>query len=322
MLKVAIVSPLRFVTAKKTAGSIELLTSKLVDALISRNDIEVTLFASGDSNTSAELVPTIDKALNSFYGPGIDAATEIAAKKVLERAQEFDVIHSQLYARHTLKLLEGEHKVPVLKTLHSTIIKTYDPERTQDQIMKHAPIPYLTPISDWVRAPHPLLNYTATVYNGVNINEFPFLPTSKGDKNGQYWFFMGRIAPSKGAHYAIRTALKHNKRLKIAGPKVNNSSGQRYFHEMIKPYLGEQIQYLGLLGPEKAHYLGNASLVLLPSCCDEAFGLVTVEALLCGTPVLGTRRGAFPEIVSHEKPVSLPRERDALLMRRSFFLMP
>ena len=110
---------------------------------------------------------------------------------------------------------------------------------------------------------------------------------------------MGRICPEKGVYYAIRTALRHNKRLIIAGQKMSDSIGQRYFDEMIEPYLGEQIEYIGTLGSERAQYLGNASLVLLPSCCDEGFGLVTLEALLCGTPVLGTRRGAFPEIVLH-----------------------
>ena len=298
MLKVAIVSPMSFTTDSRSIASVERLTSQLVDGLISQGDIEVTLFASGDSQTSAKLVPTIEKAFNRYGNPGFAAATENTVKEVLKRAKAFDVIHSHFHAKPTAKMV-GQHGVPVLNTLHEHIMSS-NPKKNPTRLIDYASIPYITPISDSMRIPHPSINYTATVYNGLNIEEFPFVSIPKGDEKGEYWFFMGRIHPEKGVYYAIRTALRHNRRLIIAGLKSN--SKRRYFNEMIRPYLGEQIQYIGTLKPEgseRAQYMGNASLVLLPSCCDEAFGLVTVEALLCGTPILGTRRGAFPEIVAH-----------------------
>ena len=311
MLKVAMVSPLHFVTDSRSIGSVELLTSKLVDALITRDDVKVTLFASGDSHTCAELVPTIKKAFGSYHDPRIANANDITTKEVLKRAQNFDLIHSHTSFRATVNMVK-DHGVPVVRTLHGQTIVSNDPAKTQTRLMAAASIPYLTPVSDSIRTPHPLLNYTRTVYNGVDIETFPFVSTPQGDKKGEYWFFMGRIHPEKGVYYAIRTALRHNKRLIIAGQKMNSNLGQRYFNEMVEPYLGEQIEYIGTLGPERARYLGNASLVLLPSCCDEGFGLVTVEALLCGTPVLGTRRGAFPEIVLHGRTGYLAQgERDS-----------
>ena len=126
MLKVAIVSPPYFVTDNRSIGSVELLISKLVDTLIARDDVKVTLFASGDSRTCAELVPTIKKAFGSYHDPSVSTANAITAKEVLKQAENFDLIHSHTSFRSTVEMV-GDHGVPVLRTLHGQTIVYNDP---------------------------------------------------------------------------------------------------------------------------------------------------------------------------------------------------
>ncbi|MGL5439236.1 MAG: glycosyltransferase [Filifactoraceae bacterium] len=294
-IKIAMVSPLNFATNKRSTGSVEFLTSALVRALVNYEDIEVTLFASGDSDKVTELVPVIDKGFGRYCHEDINKATLEQIQFVKSRASEFDIIHSHLPIEDTAKIL-GSHRTPIIKTLHGAIIKQCNEIETKKRIEEASKISFLTPVSNSLRINNKSLTYTETVYNGIPMENFNFNSVAKGDEKGEYWAFMGRLNPVKGVHYAIQTALFHGKRLKIAGMKSNKSE-EKYFAEYIEPYLGEQIEYVGVVGSEKSEFLCNARLVLAPSCCEEAFGLVVIEALACGTPVICSKRGAFPEII-------------------------
>ena len=296
-VKIAMVSPLNFATNRSSIGSVEFLTGALVKSLVNYSDIEVTLFASGDSDKVAELVPVIDNGFGQYCHKDFNKATQEQIQLVKARASEFDIIHSHLPIGDTSKMI-GSHRTPIIKTLHGAIIKQCNEIETQKRIEEASKISFLTPVSDSLRINNKMLTYTATVYNGIPMENFSFNPVPKGDDKGEYWAFMGRLNPVKGVNYAIQTALYHGKRLKIAGMKSSKSE-EMYFAEYIKPYLGKQIEYVGVVGSEKSEFLGNARLLLAPSCCEEAFGLVIIEALACGTPVLCSKRGAFPEIVQN-----------------------
>ena len=295
VIKLAIVCTLNFAANESSTGSVEFLVGSLVKHLTEYKDIEVTLFASGDSSEAAELVPVIDKGFGRYCHTDFNEATLKQIKLVKDRASEFDIIHSHLPVGETSKMIGG-HRTPIIKTLHGAIIKQCNETETQKRINEAAKIPFLTPVSNSLRIDNQSLNYTETVYNGIHMKDFNFSPSPKGDDKGEYWAFMGRLSNVKGVHYAIQAALYHGKRLKIAGMKSNDSE-EKYFAEYIKPYLGEQIEYIGVIKSGKSEFLGNARLLLAPSCCEEAFGLVLVEALACGTPVICSNRGAFPEIV-------------------------
>lgn len=299
VIKVAIVSPLNFATKSSSIGSVESLTGNLVKQLATYPDIEVTLFASGDSEQVTNLVPIIKKGFGGYCHKQFEKAMEKQVNLVKARASEFDIIHSHLSVGDTAKMMAG-HRTPVVKTLHGAIIKQGNERETQARMAAAAKLSFLIPVSNYLHYKSDLFRYTDTVYNGIPMENFKFIPEPQGDQKGEYWAFMGRLNPVKGVHYAIQVALHYGKRLKIAGMKSSKSE-EKYFEEWIQPYLGKQIEYMGVVREQKADFLGNARLLLAPSCCEEAFGLVNIEALACGTPVLASKRGALPEIIAQGK---------------------
>jgi glycosyltransferase involved in cell wall biosynthesis len=317
IIKIGIVSPLNFATTSKSTGSVESLNSSLVKSLVKHRDIEITLFASGDSDKEANLIPIIDKGFKRYCHKDIDNATKKQVEIVKSMAHEFDIIHSHLPVGDTEKIMGG-HNTPVIKTVHGAIIKQCNKDATIKRISSASKISFLTPVSEYLNKEVPSLRYTDTVYNGIDMKKFKFNSEPKGDEKGDYWAFMGRINKEKGVHYAIKTALYHGKRLKIAG-MVSSDSGARYFDEYIKPHLGKQIEYVGVVKEDKVNFLGNAKLTIVPSCCQEAFGLVNVESLACGTPVLASKRGAFPEIISSGHNGYLARGQDFTIALEELF---
>jgi glycosyltransferase involved in cell wall biosynthesis len=247
---------------------------------------EVTLFASGDSVTRAELIACTPRALRLDKGC-IDATAHHVRMldEVCRRAHSFDVIHfhidylhfplsPSLGVRH-VTTLHGRQDIPDLAPLYRTYA--------------HEP---LVSISDAQRAPLPDANWQATVYHGLPEHHFHFQP-----EPGDYLAFLGRISPEKRVDRAIDIARRIGMPLKIAA-KVDNAD-REYFGREIKPRLDDPlIEFVGEIDERgKDSFLGRAAALLFPIDWPEPFGLVMIEAMACGTPVVAFRRGSVPEVM-------------------------
>ncbi|MFN6560956.1 MAG: glycosyltransferase family 4 protein [Nostoc sp. ChiSLP01] len=289
-MRIAQVAPLLERVPPPAYGGIELVVALLTDELVRRGH-EVTLFASGDSVTLAKLVSVhphslrLDRTVKDY---SIYEMLELAS--VYQRAAEFDIIHSHLgYAALPYANLVT---TPTVHTLHG--IFTPDNEKIFSFGKKQ---PYVS-ISDAQREPRLGLNYVATVYNGIDISKFEFYPKPE---NPPYLAFLGRMSPEKGVHLAIEIAKQAGWTLKMAG-KVDVVDVE-YFETQIKPQIdGEQIQYLGEANhAQKNALMGGAVATLFPITWREPFGLVMVESMASGTPVIAMNLGSTQEVISHVK---------------------
>jgi glycosyltransferase involved in cell wall biosynthesis len=257
------------------------LTDELVDL-----GCRVTLFASGDSVTSGTLVPAWPHALRLIRGEVNEAAAYSSLlESIAARAKDFDVIHAHLDWIHLPLLTRVE--VPFITTLHGRL------DLANLTIMANRfPHASFVSVSDNQRSPLANLNWVGTVYHGMpaNILKAQFTP-------GDYLAFLGRITPEKGPETAIRVAQSVRMPLKIAA-KVPRA-GNRYFRERIEPMLiDKSVEFIGEVDDRaKQSFLGNATALLFPIDWPEPFGLVMIEAMACGTPVIAWRRGSVPEIV-------------------------
>lgn len=285
-MRIAQVSPLWERVPPPGYGGIELIVGYLCDGLTQRGH-DVTLFASGDSQTLAKLEAVVPQALrldSEIEEPGLYDLIQM--QRVADLASSFDLIHFH-NGYNALPLAETV-KTPVAHTLHgrfhtdnSRLFSTY------------AHQPYIS-ISDNQRQSGPDLNYLATVYNGIDPKNYPFQETHAPEP---YLAFLGRMSPEKGPHQAIAVAKAAGWTLKMAG-KVD-ATDVDFFEEQVKPLIdGEQIIYLGETShEEKIQLLGNAALTLFPITWPEPFGLVMIESMCTGTPVLGMNMGAVPEVI-------------------------
>jgi glycosyltransferase involved in cell wall biosynthesis len=288
-MRIAEVSPLYESVPPTLYGGTERVVSWLTEELLRRGH-EVTLFASGDSKTRARLVPVIDQALRLGGRAHVDPLAQhlVALEMVRERASEFDIVHSHVdYI--TWPLLRDLH-IPMVVTTHGRL-DLYGLEtlyRTYDQLP-------LVSISDAQREAVPHANFVATVHHGLPVRDYPMGP------GGDHLVFLGRIHPEKRPHIAIQVALRARLPLVIAA-KVDVPE-RRYFESEVRPLLsGPGIHYIGEVDDgAKMRLLGNARAVLSPALWPEPFGLVMVEAMACGTPVVARRCGSIPEIVRHRK---------------------
>jgi glycosyltransferase involved in cell wall biosynthesis len=285
-MKIAQIAPLWERVPPPAYGGIELVVGLLTDELVMRGH-DVTLFASGDSITSAKLESVHPQALRldaNIKECGIYEMLQLAT--VYERAAEFDIIHSHMgcaalpYGNLT--------KTPTVHTLHG--IFTPDNQKMFSYAKAQ---PYVS-ISNSQRDARLGLNYTATVYNSVDVSSHHFFPTAD---EPAYLAFLGRISPEKGPHLAIEIAKATGIPLKMAG-KVDPVDVE-YYQTQIAPLVdGVHIQFLG----EADHFLkndlmGRAIATLFPITWREPFGLVTIESMAAGTPVIAMNLGAVPEIV-------------------------
>lgn len=289
-MRIAQIAPLWERVPPSAYGGTELVVSLLTDELVRRGH-EVTLFASGDSISLATLESVHPHALrldSTVKEAGIYEMLQLS--QVYERANEFDIIHSHMgcAALPYAKLV----KTPTVHTLHG--IFTPDNEK----MFRHAKEQPFVSISDSQREPRLGLNCVATVYNGIDTSIFDFYPEPS---DPPYLAFLGRLSPEKGTHHAIDIARRTGWRLKIAG-KVD-AVDRDYYEQEIKPQIdGEQIQYLGEANhAQKNVLLGNAVATLFPITWREPFGLVMVESMVAGTPVIAINLGSAAEVIADRK---------------------
>ncbi|HEY7002731.1 MAG TPA: glycosyltransferase family 4 protein [Gaiellaceae bacterium] len=284
-MKVAILSPVWFPVPPTRYGGIEWIVSLLAEGLV-RAGHDVTLFASGDSSTSAKIVSVFEEAPSEKIG-----LTQIELRHALaciERADEFDVIND--HSGPLGLLCGGIVETPVLHTVHGPL--GGEPGLLYESLAKVAPAVGLISLSMNQRKPRPGLNWTANCPNALELEVYPVHP-HKGD----YLLFLGRMSADKGAHRAIEVAKEAGLSLLLAG-KMQDHAEKEYFEEHVRPNLGWGIEYLGEVDhDEKIDLLQNARVTLFPIQWEEPFGLVMIESMACGTPVLATRWGAVPEVI-------------------------
>jgi glycosyltransferase involved in cell wall biosynthesis len=286
-LRIAVISPVWFPVPPTGYGGIEWIVWLLADGLVEAGH-EVTLFASGDSRTKANLSYAYERAPSELIGTSIVEIHHCLA--CFERAGDFDVIndHSGLPAA----AIGGAVGTPVLHTVHGPVDAIGGV--VYDQIAKVSPSVGLISISLNQRKPRPQLPWVANCPNALDFSLYPCKP-----HRGDYLLFLGRMSPDKGCHRAVDVAVTTGLPLKIAGKK-REPKEQEYFAQFVEPHLSDQIEYLGeVTHGEKVELLQNARATLFPIEWEEPFGLVMIESMACGTPVIATRWGAVPEVIEH-----------------------
>jgi glycosyltransferase involved in cell wall biosynthesis len=267
-------------------GGTERVVSYLTEALVAQGH-DVTLFASADSVTTADLVPAIDRALR-LYPRRADPIVwhTMMLDEVFTRAAYFDVIHFHVDVMHYP--LAQRCATPSVTTMHGRLDL---PDLVPLHERFHTP---LVSISDAQRLPLPHANWAATVHHGLPPNLYHFHAEPQ-----DYFAFVGRISPEKRVDRAIEIAIACNTRLRIAA-KVDPAD-QLYFEQHIRPLLGHPlVSFEGEIDDgAKNDFIGHARALLFPIDWPEPFGLVVIEAMACGTPVVAYGHGSVPELLSH-----------------------
>jgi glycosyltransferase involved in cell wall biosynthesis len=283
-----LICPVWFPVPPEAYGGTERVVALLAEGLVDAGH-EVTLFASGDSQTRARLEAVFQTAPSEWIGHTYWEMQHVV--NAIRKGGEFDVMHDHTGLLGLL--LGGLLDTPFCHTVHGPL--TGSPGRLYEDVVSLAPNVKLISISLNQRKPKEQLPWIANCPNALDLSVYPFRRKAGGD----YFLFLGRMSPDKGAHRALAVALETGIPLKIAA-KCREPLEIRYFDEFIRPHLGESIEYVGEVGhADKVELLMGARALINPIDWEEPFGLVVIEAMACGTPVLATRRGAFPEIVDH-----------------------
>jgi glycosyltransferase involved in cell wall biosynthesis len=284
-MRIAQVAPLYESVPPTLYGGTERIVSYLTEELVKQGH-EVTLFASGDSLTQAKLVPISPRALR-LDARSMDhlAHHTLMLEAVVAHQYEFDMIHFHIDYLHfpltramgwaTLTTLHGRLDIPDLVPLY--------------RAFREMPV---SSISCAQRKPLPWLNWQGTVYHGLPESQYEFSPKSDG-----YLAFLGRTSPEKGLDEAIAIARKAGMPLKV-GAKIDRAD-QEFFDTRLKPLMNDSgVEFLGEIGfPEKNELLGRAAALLFPITWPEPFGIVMIEAMACGTPVIAYPQGSVPEVI-------------------------
>jgi glycosyltransferase involved in cell wall biosynthesis len=290
-MRIAQVAPLYESVPPKLYGGTERVVSYLTEELV-RLGHDVTLFASGDSETTARLVPACDRAL--WRDPNCRETLPHHVRLldlVFREARKFDVIHFHCDYLH-FPLLR-RHPTPGVTTLHGRVNR----HDLQPLFEEYWETP-LVSISDNQRRPLPEANWQATVYHGLPRDLHTFR-----QRAGDYLLFVGRISPEKRLDRAIEIARQTGRQLKVAAKIYDEDRG--YYQSSIEPLLRESrsfVEFIGEVGgEEKDKLMGNAYALLFPIDWPEPFGLVMIESLACGTPVIAWNNGSVPEVISHRE---------------------
>ncbi len=292
-LKIAQIAPLWVPVPPEKYGGTELIVYNLTEELVQRGH-KVTLFASGDSITSADLFSIYPHALLKDGIPWKDISYDILNLTVaFRRANEFDIIHSHvdLWDQFFIPFT----KTPVVSTMHNNI---FSPRKTAGRIFTYRHFKNHNFVSISLRQQKndiAGLNFIANVYNGLNPANYKF-KASPSDK----FIWVARIDEAKGVYSAIMAAEKSGVRLDIAG-RIDEAQ-MDFFKTKIKPHLNKKIRFIGEINKnQKADFFRNAKALLYPIEWEEPFGLVMIEALASGTPVIAFNRGSVPEIIEDGK---------------------
>ncbi|HSX25322.1 MAG TPA: glycosyltransferase family 4 protein [Candidatus Andersenbacteria bacterium] len=291
-MKVAVLSTSSWRTPPRHYGPSEFFASSVTEGLHKRG-IDVTLFATKDSETSAKLKAIVPKGTeeDKMYGSG-DIQKDgryweyLHLANCFDHANEFDIIHNNM---SFAPLYFAPHIKPrIVTTVHSGLIDFGIQPLILDMYKQYNAHTDYVSISDSAR--HPDLNYIETIYHGINVSDYEFHPDA-----GKYLLLFGRIDHAKGAAEAIDVAKKFGMKLVLSGIAPDKD----YFDKQIAPHIdGVQVEYIGSVGPEqKSKILGGAYALLHLINFEEPFGLSVIEALATGTPVIALNKGSMPEII-------------------------
>jgi glycosyltransferase involved in cell wall biosynthesis len=281
MLRVAVLAPISWRVPPRHYGPWEQFASLLTEGLVERG-VDVTLFATADSETAARLASVVPRGYSEDpdADPKVSECLHIA--HVFERADEFDLIHNNF---DFLPLTYSELvETPVLTTIHG-----FSSPRILAVYQRYNATSSYVAISDSDR--DPTLDYLATIHHGIDTDAFALQATA-----GRYLLFFGRIHPDKGTVEAIDVAARCGIPLLIAGIVQD----QQYFDELVAPRIdSDKVSFVGAVGPdERSELLGGALALLHLIRFDEPFGYSVVEAMACGTPVIAFNRGSMPELIA------------------------
>jgi glycosyltransferase involved in cell wall biosynthesis len=283
-MRIAMLSPIAWRTPPRHYGPWESVVSVLTEALVSRGH-NVTLFATGDSETSGKLHAVCARGYEEDHTIMSKVWECLHISELFEHAEEFDIIHNNfdfLPLTYT-----GLITTPVVTTIHGFsspgILPVY--RKYNRQV-------FYVSISDADRSPD--LDYMKTIHHGIDINQFDFQPDPD-----DYLLFFGRIHHDKGAREALEIARACNKKLILAGIIQDDT----YYHQYIEPHLNNnKVVYVGSVGPvDRNRLLGKATALLHPINFNEPFGLSVIEAMACGTPVIAFDKGSMPELIENGK---------------------
>jgi len=304
-MKIAQFAPLWETVPPKKYGGTELVVYILCEELTKMGH-EVTLFATADSDTSANLEAIIEKPMREAGISNPFCFESMAMAKVLEKKDEFDIIHNHLGLQF-IPFAEALD-IPVINTLHGAFIHQEDIDFT----MLYNNTPFVS-ISNSQRIGAPDLNYVSTVYNGIQVEKYDFQEVP--DLNNPYIIFLGRLSREKGIHFAIKLAKETGHKLILAG-KIGDADLD-YYNKEIKHHIdNKQIVYIGEVGhKDKVELLKNAIFTVHPVTWPEPFGLVMAESMACGTPVLALNMGSIPEVVKHKTTGFVENDIDSLIKR-------
>jgi glycosyltransferase involved in cell wall biosynthesis len=286
-MRVAQVAPLFESVPPKYYGGTERVVSYLTEELV-RQGHDIALFASGDSVTQARLVAMTRRSLRLDKHCVDQLAPQVLMlERVVQSASSFDVIHFHVDYLHFP--YSRRHTTPHLTTLHGRL----DLPELVPLYREFRDMPVVS-ISAAQREPLPFANWIGTVHHGLPQDLYRFRAAA-----GDYLAFIGRVAPEKRVDRAVAIAKRVGLPLKIAA-KVD-AVDREYFESVIEPLLDDPlVEYVGEIGEgEKQEFLGSARVLLFPIDWPEPFGLVMIEAMACGTPVIALRRGSVPEVIEH-----------------------
>ncbi len=288
-MRIGMIAPPWFPLPPQRYGGIEFVVSLLTEGLVARGH-DVTLFASGDSRTEARLSYIFARAPfeQIEMGGHLEVTHSLEAYKL---ARQFDVIHDHdgLASRAMGALVHELVGTPVVATLHGPADRM-----TQEMLSALRHDLAFIAISEYQRNGFPDLRFAATIPNAIDVEHMPF-DTVKDD----YFLFIGRMTADKGAHTAIEVARRLGARLIMAG-KVNEGPEREFFAAEVEPHLSDNVHFRGEVDHEtKVELYRRARCTLFPIQWPEPFGLVMIESLACGTPVIAMRQGSVPEVIEH-----------------------